>query len=288
VVIEKRVNFAKMNNSKNSILLVDPEFDPSTAPDCKLLLKITADSYSYAVIDKHSRQLKAVFDQQECEDAAIELAAALKRDSYLGLPFQEIKVSVYTPNTLSVPQGLFKAQEVNSYASFFTEELSDILYARPFARFGFTSVFNLTSFIEETLDTHLAAAARYAHQAPVLALAEGLNETALLLDFTVGSFEVLLLEEGKLIFQNTYQMDNAEEFNYYLLLLIQELKLDSTTLKVLISGIINVEDANYTCLKKYFTHTHFNLPPATDIDQAILDDMPAHYYSSLLALDLCV
>lgn len=277
-----------MNKSKNSILLVDPEFDPSTAPDCKLLLKITADSYSYAVIDKHSHQLKAVFDQQECEDTTAQIAAAFKRDSYLRLPFQEIKVAVYTPNEVSIPNDLFKTHDLNSYASFFTEELSDTLYTRPFARFGFTSVFNLPSLMEETLDTHLASAARYAHHAAVLALAEHVEETALLLDFTAGSFDALLLDEGKLIFQNTFQMDNAEEFNYYLLLLIQELKLETATLKVLISGIINVQDANYNCLKKYFTHTHFNLPPVADMDQAILEDMPAHYYSSLLALDLCV
>jgi len=57
---------------------------------------------------------------------------------------------------------------------------------------------------------------------------------------------------------------------------------------VLISGIIHEEDGYYICLQKYFSDIRFNLPPAGDIDHTILDDMPAHYYSSLLALDLCV
>lgn len=277
-----------MNNSKNSILLVDPEFDPNTATDCNLLLKITADSFSYAVIDKNSRQLKAVFDQQECEDTTAELAAALKRDSYLSLPFQEIKVSVYTPNSITVPTIFFKEQDLNGYAAFFTEELADTLYTRPYTHFGFTSVFNLSTFVEETLNTHMAAAARYADNAPLLALAESVETTSLLLDFTVGSFNALLLDQGKVVFHNTFQIENTDEFNYYLLLLIQELKLDTATINILISGIIHEQDAKYNCLQKYFTHTHFNLPPAADIDHAILDDMPAHYYSSLLALDLCV
>lgn len=277
-----------MNNSKNSILLVDPEFDPNTASDCNLLLKITGDSFSYAIIDKNTRQLKAVFDQQECEDISTDLAAILKNDSYLKLPFKEIKVSVYTPNTIAVPNEFFCTQDLNAYSNFFSEDQSDTLYTRAFARFGFTSVFNLEKFTEQTLNTFLASAARYEQNAPVLALASTVQETSLLLDFTAGSFNALLLEEGKMRFQNTYQMENSEEFNYYLVLLIQELKLDPATTPVLISGIIHQNDDFHTCLHKYFNHIHFNLPPADDIDHAILDDMPAHYYSSLLALDLCV
>lgn len=277
-----------MNNSKNSILLVDPEFDPHTAPDCNLLLKITGDSFSYAVIDKSSKQLKAVFDHQNCEDTVSELALALKNDSYLKLPFREIKVSVYTPNTIAVPNKFFNPQDLNSYANFFSEDASGILYTRPFARFGFTSVFNLEQFTEETLDTFLSNAAKCEQNAPVLAMAPTIEGISLVLDFTAGSFNALLLADDKVIFQNSFQIENPEEFNYYLLLLIQELKLAPSLTTVSISGIIHQEDGYYACLNKYFKLIHFNLPPADDIDHAILEDMPAHYYSTLLALDLCV
>jgi hypothetical protein len=277
-----------MNNSKNSILLVDPDFDPNTASDCNLLLKITADSFSYAVIDKNSRQLKAVFDQQECDDAGAELASAIRKDNYLSLPFREIKVSVYTPNTIAVPSSLFNKNELNSYANFFAEASSSNLYARPFAKFGFTSVFNIEQLIEETLDKSLASAARYEHHTPLLALGSKLEGISLLLDFTAGSFNVLLLENRKMIFQNSFQIDTSEEFNYYLLLLIQELKLSPSCTTVLLSGVIHQDDGCYNCLSKYFTDLRFNLPPADQFEHDILDDMPAHYYSSLLALDLCV
>jgi len=277
-----------MNNSKNSILLVDPEFDPSTALDCNLLLKITADSFSYAIIDKSSRQLKAVFDHQECDEVTADLLAALKNDSYLRLPFKEIKVSVYTPNAIAVPNEFFDPGNLDSYANFFTEEQSDILYTRPFAKFGFTSVFNLEQFTEELLDNHLVNAARFEQNAPVLTLGSSLAGTSLIVDFTVGSFNALLLKDDQLIFQNSFQMENPEEFNYYLLLLIQELQINIADTHLLISGIIHEEDGYFLCLQKYFSDIHFNLPPAGDIDHTILDDMPAHYYSSLLALDLCV
>jgi hypothetical protein len=288
VVIEKRINFVKMNNSKNSILLVDPEFDPSTAPDCDLLLKITADSFSYAIIDKKSRQLKAVFDHQECDDVSSALLFALKNDSYLQAAYREVKVSAYTPNIIAVPDEVFNTENLNSYANFFSEDQSDTLYTRPCPQFGFTSIFNLEKPTEELLNTYMGNAIRYEQNAPVLVLGSDVENNALVLDFTVGSFNALLIKDHKLIFQNSFQIENAEEFNYYVLLLIQELGLNAAETPVKASGIIHEEDGFYSCLQKYFTDIKFNLPPASDTDQAILEDMPAHYYSSLLALDLCV
>ena len=277
-----------MNNSKNSILLVDPDFDPNTATDCDLLLKITADSFSYAVIDRNSRKLKAVFDKQECDDTIADLSKTLKRDNYLRIPFKEIKVSVYTKNTVAVPDALFNSAELEIYTNFFTAPASSTLYTSPFEQFGFTSVFSLEQYVEETLSTSLANAARFEHNAPLLALAAPVKGNALLLDFTAGSFNALLIENQKLIFQNSFQIENSEEFNYYLLLIIRELKLNASGCKILLSGIIDTESGFYKCLSKYFDDIQFNLPPASGMDQAILEDMPAHYYSSLLALDLCV
>jgi len=276
-----------MKNDKNSILLVDPEFDPNTASDCNLLLKITADSFSYAIIDRNSKQLKAVFDEQECGDIVSSLTLALKQDVYLRLSFKDIKVSVYTVNTISIPNELYAEADLDVYAKFFTEEQSNTLYTQPENKFGFTSIFNLQVFVEDMLNTYLINAKRFEQNAPVLALAPASNANSLLLDFTVGSVNALLIKEEKMIFQNTYEISNAEEFNYYLVLMIQELQLDTNT-TVLLSGIIHENDAIYTCLSSYFNTISFNLPPAADIDYAILEDMPAHYYSSLLALDLCV
>ncbi|MNK03548.1 hypothetical protein D3C87_213970 [compost metagenome] len=274
-------------DNKNSILLVDPEFDLNTAADCDLLLKITPDSFSYAIIDKGSRQLKAVYDEQECEHVPAMLANKLKNDVYLTLAFKEIKAAVYTENSINIPNELFDPKQLNQYAKFFTEAQSNTLYTRPFKTFGFTSIFTLQQFTEETLATSLNNCKLYAQNAPVLALAAQHNKTSLVLDFTASSFNALYSTAEKLIFQNYYQTDNAEEFNYYLLLIINQLNINTADTEVQLSGIIHSGDDYYQCITKYFSNINFSLPPAKEIDHKILDDMPAHYYSSLLALDLC-
>jgi hypothetical protein len=274
-------------DNKNSILLVDPEFDLNTAADCDLLLKITPNSLSYAIIDKSCRQLKAVYDEQECGNVSAILAAKLKNDVYLTLPFNDIKVAVYTENTINIPNELYDPAQLNQYARFFTDDQSNNLYTRPFSSFGFTSIFSLQQFTEETLVSALKNCRLYTQNAPVLALASQQDKTALLLDFTATSFNALYTIEEQLVFQNYYQVDNAEEFNYYLLLIISQMNINTSITEIHLSGIIHAGDDSYQCIEKYFNNISFNLPPVKEIDHKILDDMPAHYYSSLLALDLC-
>lgn len=274
-------------DNKNNILLVDPEFDPKTVANCTLLLKIMPDSFSYAIIDKSNGKLQAVYDQQECNDVANTLADKLKQDVYLSLPFKEIKASVYTENAIAIPNDLFDPADLNKYNSFFATPQAGNLYTQPFANFGFTSIFTLQEFTENTLASALANCRLYAQNATVLGLAKDKNQSALILDFTATSFNAAYIKDGQLIFQNFYQVDNSEEFNYYLLLILNRLAVKPTETTAFLSGIIHEGDDNYQCIAKYFNQITFSLPPLEHTDHKILDDMPAHYYSSLLALDIC-
>ncbi|MNY39252.1 hypothetical protein D3C86_1739280 [compost metagenome] len=145
----------------------------------------------------------------------------------------------------------------------------------------------MQQFTEDLLASSLQNYKLYAQNASVLALAAQNNSSALVLDFTAASFNAVYTQDEKLIFQHYYQTENAEEFNYYLLLIISQLKINTGNTHVYLSGIINEGDDCHQCIQKYFSSISFNLPPMGEIDQKILDDMPAHYYSSLLALDLC-
>ena len=274
-------------SNKNSILLVDPEFDPNTAPACNLLLKITSDSFSYAIIDKSSKQLKVIYDLQDCNDGAVELAKSIKSDSYLSLPFREIKASAYTINSIAIPNELYNAVDLDNYSRFFTEEQSNTLYVQPVSKFGFNSIFTFQNFVEQTLMASMQDCKRYDHTAPALAIAAKLSGDHLILDFTAGSFNALYMKNGKLIFQHYYEVENAEEFNYYLLLMIKQLNIDKIFTQVQVSGIVNEDDPYFSALTKYFNTIELNPPVNDDIDHSLLEDMPAHYYTSLLALDLC-
>lgn len=274
-------------NSKNSILLVDPEFDPATATSCSLLIKVTADNYSYAIINKANEKLVALYDQQECPEPMKDLANRLDTDNYLSIPFSAVKAAVYTQNSIVIPNDIFEDANLGHYAKFFLLEQSEQLYKQPAESFGFTSIFTLASDAEEKLKASFQECTFFDHAAPLLSIAKQHADSTLLLDFTVGFFNATYTSNGKLIFQHCYEIGNEEEFNYYLLLMIKQLAINTPETRVLLSGIIHNEDKRFAILKKYFNTIVFNMPEPAKMNIEILDDMPDHYYTTLLAIDLC-
>ncbi|HTM98157.1 MAG TPA: DUF3822 family protein [Pedobacter sp.] len=275
-------------NNQNSILLIDPKFDPSSSVNCSLLLKIGIDSFSYAILNKELDRVMAVFDEQEITTVAKSLSDRIKSDAYLGLSFNEIKIAVYSENHISVPNEFYDHQELNLNTKFFPENSSEHIYTTSHANFGFTSVFSFSKITDEIINQSFANSKKYQQHAPLLKLAENNGNTSLFIDFTVRSMHVLYVAEKNVIFQQCYEIEHTEEFNYYLLLITNQLAINYANTAIYISGIITQEDANYSCIKKYFNTIHFLNFADDKLDQEVLDDMPSHYYTTLLALDQCV
>ncbi|WP_199139086.1 DUF3822 family protein [Pedobacter sp. ASV12] len=272
-------------NSSNSILLIDPNFDPAKVSACNLLIKVGQDSFSYAIVNKETQQVNAVFDEQECENGLQKLSDRLKTDHYLTLPYQKVKVAVHTPNVIAVPNELYSEQLLANHTPYFIGSHTGSLYQQAHSHFGFTTVFALSKTAEDTLNS-FNLSQLFTLDAGLLALAQNIGETGLLIDFTASSFQVLYLKNKQVVFQQNYEIDNLDEFNYYLLLIINQLGIEPKETPLFLSGIVHEGDERYNCLAKYFAQLQFvNGQP--ELDQSILDDMPSHYYSNLLALDQC-
>ncbi len=275
-------------NNQNSILLIDPKFDPSTSIDCSLLVKLGIDSFSYAILNKESNKVVAVFDAQELVDSAKKLIDRIKTDVYLGLVFKEVKIAAYTENHIAIPSEFYERESVNLNTIFFPGAQSGKVHTTTHSNFGFTSIFSFSSLTEELINQSFEHSKKYAQYAALLKLAESNTDTAILIDFTVRSMNMLVIIEKKVVFQKCYEIENVEEFNYYLLLIANQLSINLNNTSVYLSGIIGQEDQKYECLKKYCSNIHFLDFVDSSLDQQVIDDMPAHYYTTLLALDQCV
>ena len=95
------------------------------------------------------------------------------------------------------------------------------------------------------------------------------------------------LKESRLEFYNIFEFANADEFNYYLLHIIESLSLETEQTHVTVSGKISDTDEVYKRLGKYFPILGF-------ADSRVLlkypekfEEVHQHTYFSLLALDLC-
>ncbi|MES2418664.1 MAG: DUF3822 family protein [Bacteroidota bacterium] len=275
-------------NNQNSILLIDSTFEQSHSVNCSLLIKVGFDSLSYAIINKDTQKVAAVFDEQECEDGLKKLSERLKNDPYLAFAYRDIKISILTENNILVPNELYGNGNQATYASFFTPHQPANVYTALHPDFGFTSVFTVSELTDSLLNEHLVNCKKYEPGTSLLKLAADKAGTSLLLDFTAGTVTIVYIKEDRVIFRQCYEIANEEELNYYLLLIINQLNIATNSTSVYLSGIIDEASAKYQVLRQSFNAIDFLSIANTELNQEAVDDLPAHYYATLFALDQCV
>lgn len=272
--------------SNNSILLIDPSFEPANSQNLSLLVKIGADTFSYAIIDTENKFVHAVYDEQECTSGYEKLKERLKSDAYLKLNYKDVKVAAHTQNLLYVPQELFNESEITLYTKFFADTDVKNVYVQPSLQQRVQTIFALPSSLEQLINENWENCTKLQQNAGLTELATKIDVESIIIDFTVGSFQLIYVKDGNVIFTQSYQFDDVEELTYYLLLIVNQLNIDSKQASLKVCGIIHQGDDKWNSLAQYFDNITF-LVISTKLDTNILDDMPAHYYTSLLALQQC-
>lgn len=272
--------------SNNSILLIDPNFDPANSTNLSLLVKIGADTFSYAIIDSKRKFIHAVYDEQECDSGYEKLKERLKTDTYLKLAYANVKVATHTQSIIFVPQELFNEGDVALYTKFFADADSQNVYVQPSLQQRIHTIFSLPHSVEKVIQENWSNSVNLQQNAGLIELATKVNANSLIIDFTVGSFQLCYVKRGQIAFMQSYEFEDIEELTYYLLLIVSQLGIEAKQTDIRTCGIIHEGDAKWNLLTQYFNKVNF-LTISSDLDTNILDDMPAHYYTSLLSLLPC-
>jgi hypothetical protein len=83
-------------------------------------------------------------------------------------------------------------------------------------------------------------------------------------------FEILVVQKGKLLFYNMFEFSTKEDFIYYTLFTIEQLKLNPETLEVLLLGDVNKDHELFKIAYKYIRfvdlgNTQYNYAISKDL-----------------------
>lgn len=70
-------------------------------------------------------------------------------------------------------------------------------------------------------------------------------------------FEIVITNQGKLQFYNSFEYATKEDFIYYILFTAEQLKLDPEKLNLVLLGAVNKDDALHSIAYKYIRHVSF-------------------------------
>jgi len=236
----------------------------------KLSIQISLNGLSFCVLDSVEnsiiKQESVSFNEQLNPFQVLKrLKELVEQNSLHKVKFSE--VTVIHRNTLFslVPKALFNENELANYLKFNTKILAnDHISFDEIIDHDIVNVYipfvNINNYIFE-----LFGEFEFKHNGTVLieSLLSNFNsgkETIAYVHVLDQQIDITILSQKKLLFFNSFTFQTKEDFIYYVLFTIEQLKLDTETLKLRLFGAIEEGDALYTICYKYIRNVDVYIP----------------------------
>lgn len=102
------------------------------------------------------------------------------------------------------------------------------------------------------------------------------------------SFDLMIMEENKLLFLNTFPYKTSEDFLYYLLFTCEQLGLNTETMDLQVSGEIDKKSGLVRLIEKYVRNVAFVKRPDGFEYSYKFSDIPSHFFFNVFSQQLCV
>lgn len=209
--------------------------------------------------------LEQVFynEMQETGQLSGQLDYILKKNPWLTVSFRYFNLIYNNEISTLVPLPLFDEKEKASYLRFNQPGQAnhsteyDILKNMQMANVYAMPI----SLINKTVEVWPEV--KFWHFSSVLIESLAINyknksdNKTLFVNLRENIFDVVHFKEGKLNFYNAFRFRSKEDFIYFLLAVIEQLKLNPEEANIILSGYIEKGDPNYEMLYRYIRHFEF-------------------------------
>lgn len=277
-------------NNVGTLHLKDKNYLPDQAGLCELLIKHNKHKLSYAIRNIQTNELYVIYDaalSAPMEETLLGLAAQYP---YLNSRFGQVKLSSETFNFIFIPTELYAETSASSFKNFVQSTWPGSTLTNRMLDGTVQAICAVENSVTAPLKKMFPNAVVYSQSEALIesavkasAASEGLK---VVIQFNSGTFEMVLVSNGEFVFYNIFSFENADDFNYYLLLVKQQFELQPDT-PVLLAGEIEKYSELYRRIARYFQHIRFCDSTALVKHPDSFKLLPSHQFFSLLSMSLC-
>jgi len=248
----------------------------------KLSIQVSLNGLSFCVLDTIGNTIiksdRLVFEKNLSPNELQKNLEQLVKTHNLGSSqFSEVVV-VHSNNLFSlVPKSLFNVNELANYLKFNTKILAnDHIAFDELDNYDIVNVYvpfvNINNYVFD-----LFGEFEYKHNGTVLIQAllnnSGANKDPICYAHIEGhQLDITIIAQKKLLFYNSFIITSKEDFIYYLLFTLEQLKLDTERTKLQLFGSIEEGDAMYNLCYKYIKDISLFIPSVGSYPMAMSDE----------------
>lgn len=279
------------------ICFIDKTFDSTKTKDCHLSVQISPDGLYFAILDLVKGKYIVLngynFFLKRARLLLKQVKEIVEKDVLLRMEYNSIEVLYSTGIFTFVPVTFYAEKDLAGVVSFnHSLEKGFIIRKTLFQRTGAWCLFAVPESLSEYLETIFPSGTIRHNLFPLIenALKHNLNHPSrcqIHLNFFRDYFEIAVIDGAKLRNCNIFNYQNERDILYYVLYIFDQLKLSSEESEIVIHGHLPQVSPVYHLLKKYIRKTSFARYESVFQHSYTFNQVPDHYFSSLLNIYKC-
>jgi hypothetical protein len=274
---------------KPHISRFDKAFKEDYSRNYHLTIRLSSDGFSFVVFSLEKNRYLGIeaYRFNNIEDE-IKLAAALDEvimfRQWIAYPYHSVLVIVDHSFNAIVPAPLYDEKEKGTYLAFNQQFRDNSRISADHLKSSDTyNIYYLSNPLVEKIKD-LWANAKIVHQSSVLIeslLISNRNKSTENTSFVhvgKGNFDLVVLKNEKLKFINRFRYNTPEDFIYFILFALDQLRLNPEIVNLIFSGQIDNGSSVYDITWKYIRNISFAGRNTAFEYSYILEELPVHHY----------
>ena len=233
----------------------------------KLSIQVSLTGFSFCCFDTLNNTITS-FNEVQFDPAhkgdKIEQLYLENFKKYFELKDSYDEIMVIHNNNLStfVPAALFDENFMGSYLQYNTKVFeTDFFTYDQISNYQMNSVYipyvNINNFLIDTIGSFDYKHANSILIEKILDASKNNDEKKMIVNFNKGHFEIIVVQNQKLLLFNSFEYETPEDFLYYLLFTAEQLSLNPESFQLELLGTIEKNDPFYNIAYKYIRNISF-------------------------------
>ncbi len=258
----------------------------------ELSIQISLSGLSFCILDRsgsHIEYLKRIDFKTKLvpETVLEELKGVISSEPLLSQPFGNILVLFQNELSNLVPEEFFDENNAADYLKFSSKIIrTDFISHDKIDANDSVNVFvpymNINNHLFEVYGEFEYKHASTIFLEQVLKDEEGASDDKMYINVERFHFEMIVVKKGQFQLYNTFEYFTKEDFIYFILFCVEQLKLNPEKLTVKLSGNIMKDDALYQLLYTYIRYLDINNPSEKYSFNNTLENNSKHQHSLIL------
>lgn len=276
----------------------DEALQKADSDNYQLSIRLSADGFSFCIFDETRNKFLSVESNlfpnvKNTENFCTLFEEVFQNHQWLNLPYKRVNILFESPKSTLIPTPLYDANENENYARLnFTFSDDQKIKTDKLANVDAYKLYTVPKQIIDLLNRLFPGNKLYSNAGVLI-------ESLLILNKNLPShkrcyinagnswLDIVITEGRRLLYYNAFNYKTKEDFIYYLIFVLDQLKLNPEEIELILLGFIDKNSKLFEMVYKYVRN--ITLQPLTESFKYsyIFNDVPAHYYFTLLNFYLC-